>query len=114
MNIKEAAKVLEDKYLTYPDVYRVNIMDCKGCGGKYIAVFLNTHNAKLMAAIPSNVSGFRIEKIHQSAPRYSENEVEIYAPQYYAYPVFGYPYGFPYHNRYPRPIHAPRLTFRRK
>lgn len=44
MTIKEAAKVLEDKYMTMQGVYGVNIVPCKKCGGDYIEVMMDTHN----------------------------------------------------------------------
>lgn len=93
MTIKEAAKTLEDKYMTYPDVFGVNVVSCKNCKGDYIEVYVNTHNAKLMASIPSNFSGFRVEKVHQTKPVEALSEVQIVPPQYYGfpYPAIGFP-----------------------
>lgn len=87
MNIKEAAKLLEDKYMAMSGVYGVNIVDCTGCGGKFIEVYMNTRNRSLMSAIPSSFQGFRIEKVHQDAPVEAIGDVDLYA-----YPYYGFPY----------------------
>lgn len=114
MNIKEAAKILEDKIMTYPDVFGIGIMSCEGCGGKYIEIAMNTHNRKLMASIPNNFNGFRIEKVHQSKPNEPQSDLDIanvpYIP-YYSYPpyVYGGIYGYPYWGTpYAYPRHLPR------
>lgn len=103
MTIKEAAKVLEDKYMTMQGVYGVNIVPCKKCGGDYIEVMMDTHNRSLMTSIPSSIYGFRVEKIHQDKPIETQYETQIFAPTY-AYPyLYGGIYGMPYWGR-PRVI----------
>lgn len=103
MEIREAAKILEDKYMTYPDVFGVNVVNCKGCGGEYIEVYINTHNRQLMSSIPSQFKGFRIEKIHKTVPRY-DNEALIVPAYSYPY-LYTSIYGIPSYNiGYPRVI----------
>lgn len=111
MTAKEVQKLLEDKLMTYPDVFGIGIMNCEGCGGKYIEVAMNTHNRKLMASIPSSLHGFRIEKVHQSKPTEPQNDLDIANVPYFSYPpyVYGGIYGFPYWGTpYAYPRHLPR------
>ena len=92
MNIKQAAKILEDKYMTMNGVYGVNIESCKNCDGDFIVIKMNTQNRSLLTSIPSSFQGFRVEKVHQDAPIELQNDVAILpaAPYYYGYPAFGY------------------------
>lgn len=115
MTIKQAAKLLEDKYMSMSGVYGVNTNNCNGCGGNYIEVKMNTQNKSLLMSIPSTFQGFRVEKVHQDAPIESPNDTNI-VPTYYEYDYpygYGFPaYGYPYYGggRFPRPIHRPRVV----
>lgn len=117
--VRDVAKLLQDKYFSYPDVFGVNVVNCNGCGGEYVEVYMNTHNRNLLSIIPSSMSGIRIEKVHQSKPVEQEN---LYVP-YYTYPylytsVYGIPtynISYPRHRAvFPRHGHRPHGGFRRR
>lgn len=95
MNIKQSAKILEDKYMTMNGIYSVGIISCAKCGGDYIEILMDTQNRSLLTSIPQSFQGFRIEKVHRDKPVETQYDTEIFAPVYpYPY-MYGAVYGIP-------------------